>query len=91
MTKIIENLTEWEMYQKDVRDGKLSLREFRNMRARIIYSKILRETDKAIEIEIEFLRRKRSVWLPKSQISIIDRKIYVPLWLIDSKGLRIPR
>lgn len=53
---------------------------------KIIYDEIMRQTDKAIQYEIN----SKKVWIPISQIGHEDlgnHIVELPIWLIEAKGL----
>jgi hypothetical protein len=48
--------------------------------------RVVKETPKAVQVEIEVARRDGgprtwSLWLPKSQVSIVDSTVTLPEWL----------
>jgi DNA-directed RNA polymerase subunit E'/Rpb7 len=52
----------------------------------IIYSEILRQTDKAVQYRID----KMKVWIPISQIrneDLVKQTVTLPMWLIEADGL----
>ena len=48
------------------------------------FEKISKETEKAFMVKFD---QENVIWLPKSQIRVIEDVIYVPQWLIDDKFL----
>jgi len=49
-----------------------------------IFEEKIRETDKAVQLKFS----AGSVeWLPKSQIRIVDKFVYLPEWLVKEKNL----
>ncbi len=54
------------------------------------FHEIVRRTDKAVLISIEEDDDDTSVWIPESQIAMIDTglgEVWIPLWLAEEKGL----
>lgn len=56
---------------------------------RIIYDKLVRQTDKAVQYEID----GKLFWIPDSQIigreDLGNHVVELPMWLIESKGLEV--
>ena len=57
-------------------------------------SRMVKETPKAVQVEIEVARRDGSprtwsLWLPKSQVSIVDSTVTLPEWLASQKMTEI--
>ena len=54
------------------------------------FHEIVRRTDKAVLISIEEDDDDTFVWIPESQIAMIDTglgEVWIPLWLAEEEGL----